>query len=210
MINRTWLSKIVLVTAVVVMCLCVTSGFAQNKTDSSSNSNRRRSLATSGGNVINNRNRNIGANSNNNNQQKNTNKKTTTTNANKNNSNNGKQTSNNNRATNITTTKRDAGQNKKTSDSKKTGAGKNAATQGQLKMVDKTMIEVLRTRKVEYDEEKKASSPTVIILNSKHISPEKSLIERESILVRQEKEQMVAQEISKIPPDMLEFLGDLY
>ena len=209
MINIKWLNKIVLVTAIVAMCLCVTSSFAQNKTDSS-NSNRRRSLATSGGNVINNRNRSIGANSNNNNQQKNTNKKTITTNANKNNSNNGKQTSNNNRATNITTTRRDVGQSRKTSDSKKTGAGKNAATQGQLKMVDKTMIEVLRTRKVEYDEEKKASSPTVIILNSKHISPEKSLIERESILVRQEKEQMVAQEISKIPPDMLEFLGDLY
>ena len=90
-----------------------------------------------------------------------------------------------------------------------TGAGKNVASKGQLKMVDQAMIEVLRTRKVDYDEDKMGASPTVIVLNSKRIKPDKSLIERESALIRQEKEEEMKKKMNLIPQDIFEFLGDL-
>ena len=186
----------------------------------SQTSQPRRSLATSGANLSNSNNKNSNSNSSSN--RNNSTSKNSTSSNNQQNT-NSKQASTRTPQTNPTTvTNRGANPNpqninanrgnqsnapKAQANSKDKGPA--TAGQGQLKMVDKTMIEVLRTRKVDYSEDIAAASPTVIILNQRVLSPEKSLIERESVLVRQSKEMALEQKIAKIPNDLFEFLGTL-
>lgn len=55
-----------------------------------------------------------------------------------------------------------------------------AGTVGQLKEVTRAMVESVKTRTVEFDEEELRQNPSVIILNERKYKPESSRVERES------------------------------
>ena len=203
--------------SVVTVTLCVLDltgiAFGQNNNNNNSNnknnsgsSSHRRSLATSGASLTNNQNTQRPSNTNN-----------TAKSADKNNkpsqSTQDKTTKNSQNKPPQNPQNKQTQQNAQNSRGPQGGAtaqkSPSAAGQGQLRMVDKTMIEVLRTRKVDYDEDVASASPNVIILNKRVLNPEKSLIERESMLVRESKDKQLALEAAKIPDDMFEFLGAL-
>ena len=49
----------------------------------------------------------------------------------------------------------------------------------QLKEVTKSMVESVKTRKIEYDEEALSEDPSVIILNPRKMKPQEGKVERE-------------------------------
>lgn len=196
----------------VTLCVLYLTGiaFAQNNnnnTNNSGSSSHRRSLATSGASLTNKQNTQRPTNSNNTAKSADRSNKPSQNAQNKTPQNKQPQNAQNK------PTQNKPPQNAQNNRGSQGGAAAqkspSAAGQGQLRMVDKTMIEVLRTRKVDYNEDVAAASPNVIILNKRVLSPEKSLIERESMLVRESKDNQLAKEAAKIPDDMFEFLGAL-